>query len=366
MLHSATGFLFGNLIIVPRTMLRSNLLALFSLSTIPCITPYRSTDNPIRLNLDTLNVDIPIPIPPHIPRHLLPPSPHVLHKPLHILLPAQIHRLLILRNHPHLAPRRHIRQREIILVQPQFQRPFDLPAQDISSEPRLLARRPREAHAVDGLQRIDHGAHGLEAPGDVRLCLVQRGHNSLGEFEEEGFPLAGALALVHKPQLLVRAAAQLDEVEVGAFEARAEPFALVGVEAAGLEFDAVDFDPQHEVLGHAFVDRLGDFHDEARAVLEAAAVLVCAFVGGGGEELGEQVPVRAVQFEAVVAGCVEVFGCVGEVVGDFFDFRVGGRVWFLERHAQDLALQLHIRCRDGVFLKVAPHLAARVAQLTEA
>ena len=67
-------------------------------------------------------------------------------------------------------------------------------------------------------------------------------------------------------QLFVCAAGELHEIEMVLFERCAELAGFLGVEAVFLEFYAVDFDAEDEVLGHTRPDALSDFHDEARAI----------------------------------------------------------------------------------------------------
>ena len=168
-------------------------------------------------------------------------------------------------------------------------------------------------------------------------------------------------------QALIGAAGELDEVKFAVvLERAAQVAALVGGEAAGLELDAVEFDAEEEAGGGGEfgADGLGDLKDQAGAVGEAAAVAVGAFVGGLGEELGEEVAVGAVQFDAVVAGFVEEFGGVGEAGDDVVDFFEGGGVGLVEVHAHDVAFELDIRGGDWVGLDKGWDLAAWMADLS--
>lgn len=81
-----------------------------------------------------------------------------------------------------------------------------------------------------------------------------------------------------------------------------------------MKFDAVELDADDEVRADAPADLLCDFDEEAGAVFEAAAVLVGATVCCFAEELGEQVAVGGVEFDAVVACLLEVGGGVSEAV----------------------------------------------------
>ena len=144
-----------------------------------------------------------------------------------------------------------------------------------------------ETDAVDCLKGVDHCADGLEAAGDVSFCFLEIGDDGLGEFEKECFAGFGAVALVCEGEFFVGSATELDEIEVVGFEAGAEFFGFFGVEAALLELDTVDLDTDNEGFGEAGVDPFGNFHDNAGAVGERAAVFVGAFVGGFGEELSE-------------------------------------------------------------------------------
>ena len=264
-----------------------------------------------------------------------------------------------------MAPGGDVRQAEVRLVESLLNSARDLPAQDVTAEPRFLANGAGKTNAVDDAERLDHGADGLEAAGDVGLCLRQGGGDDFGEVEEEGFPLLGALFFVGKGQFFVGAAAELDEVEAVGFEGGAQGFAFFRVEALALELDAVEVDADHEGGGDALADGLGDFDGEAGAVFEAAAVFVGALVGGGGEELREQVAVGAVELDAVVAGFVQVFGGVGEGFDYAADFFRAGRVRLFERHAHDVAFELDVAGGDGVFLEARLDLPAWVRDLAD-
>ena len=71
----------------------------------------------------------------------------------------------------------------------------------------------------------------------------------------------------------------------------------------------------------------------------------------------------AVEFDAVISSCVEIFCCVGEPFDDVLNVLVRCRARFLEGHAHNLAFQLDVTGRDGVFLDVGGYLTAWVADL---
>ena len=219
---------------------------------------------------------------------------------------------------------------------------FHLAAEDFGTETRFLADGAGETNAVDGLEGVDHCANGFEAAGDVGFCFVEIGDDFFGEVEEECFAGFGAVALVCEGEFFVGSTAKLDEIEVVGFEAGAELFGFFGVEPALLELDTVDFDTDDERFREAGVDAFGNFHDNAGTVRERAAVFVGSFISGFGKELGEEVAVGAVEFDAVVAGCVEIFCCMGESFDDILDVLGRCSTRFLEGHAHNIAFQLDV------------------------
>ena len=78
-----------------------------------------------------------------------------------------------------------------------------------------------------------------------------------------------------------------------------------------------DADPDGEVGGEGGADGADDFEGEARAVGEAAAVLVGAGVGEGREEFVGEVAVGGVDFGEEEAGGGGAVGGGGEVGDDF-------------------------------------------------
>ena len=222
-----------------------------------------------------------------------------------------------------------------------------------------------ETDAVAGLEGVDHCANGFEAPGDVGFGLVEIGDNGLSEVEEECFAGFGAVTLVCEGEFFVGSAAKFDEVEMVGFEAGAEFFGLFGVEPAFLEFNAVDFDADDKRFWDTGVDAFGDFHDDPGAVGEGATIFVGAFIGGWGEELGEEVAMGAVEFNTVKAGCVEVFCCVGKSFDDVLYILGRCRAGLLEGHAHNIAFQLDVTGRNGVFLDIGGYLTTWMADLTD-
>ena len=90
------------------------------------------------------------------------------------------------------------------------------------------------------------------------------------------------------------------------------------------------------------MDTFGNFNNDAGAVGERAAVFVGAFIGGFGEKLGKEIAVGAVEFDAVVAGCVEIFCCVSKSFDDVLDVLGRCSTRLLEGHAHDIAFQLDV------------------------
>ena len=82
----------------------------------------------------------------------------------------------------------------------------------------------------------------------------------------------------------------------------------------------------------------GDLKDQSGAVLEAAAVLVCADIRGWREELREQVPVSTVQLDSVVAGFFEVLGGVGEAFDDVRNILICRSPRLAKCHSHHVAL----------------------------
>lgn len=139
------------------------------------------------------------------------------------------------------------------------------------------------------VQRFHHRIDGPQPAHDVRLGLLETGHDFVRKLEEEGLPLLGRLLLVREGELLVRAARQLNVIKTVLLELLAQRSAVLWAEAALLELDAVELDAQAEggAVFDAWLDGVGDFKDDARAVEEGAAVVVRTLVRGWREKLGE-------------------------------------------------------------------------------
>ena len=105
--------------------------------------------------------------------------------------------------------------------------------------------------------------------------------------------------MVERPALK-RAPRQIHEIDAHLLEFHAEVAAVGGGSAFVLELDGVDLDADDEAgVGNAAVDLVDDLEDDAGAVGEAGATVgVGAVVGGGGDELCEEVAVGAVDLES--------------------------------------------------------------------
>ena len=83
--------------------------------------------------------------------------------------------------------------------------------------------------------------------------------------------------------------------------------------AAAVAERAVRIAPRSQVVAHAICapyadDGIGDFQRQPRAILDGAAVLIRALVGGILQKLIEQVTVRAMDFDAIKARALRVLG----------------------------------------------------------
>jgi len=120
---------------------------------------------------------------------------------------------------------------------------------------------------------------------------------------------------------MVAASGDVYEVDVGLLHEFGEGDGLrevpVGAEGLWGPVGGGDADEEGKVLGPCGADGADDFEWEADAVVEAAAVLVCAVVGEGREELVEQVAVGSVYFDEVEFGGKGAMGGGNEVGDDF-------------------------------------------------
>ena len=195
-----------------------------------------------------------------------------------------------------------------------------------------LAAQDHEVHLALGngllaqLGGVDaaHGAHGqlgvpLDDGGVVDVQAVGVEHGALG---------------ARLDGLLIDAAGHMDGGDVGL--GHGDEFAgLLGGDAAGLVVGAVNAQLHQEVGAHRLPDGLQNLEGEPGPILQRAAVVVGTGVHQGGEELGEDKAVAAVDEHAVKAGLLHIGGGDGEVMGhpghvvlvhgpDFYARQVGG------------------------------------------
>lgn len=285
--------------------------------------------------------------------HLLCPLAHILHEVLLVLLVAHVNRLLVLGNLANLGTSNNVGDTEVVVVRTLLDGTLNLASEDVLAEARLLAQRTSKTDTINRLQRVGHGANSLETTSNVDLGLCQGRSDQVRELHEEALTLLGALALVAESEVLVGTTAQLDKVELVVLKHLAQLLGLLRVEALVLELDTVQLDTEDEVGRCTLADFVGDFDDQAGAVLEAAAVLVGTLVGGGGEELGEEVTVSTVEFSTVPAALLKVLAGVGKALNDTDDVLLGGSAGLLKGHTHNVTLELNITGGDGVLLNTA-------------
>ena len=122
------------------------------------------------------------------------------------------------------------------------------------------------------------------------------------------------LTLVLKPELLIRTTTELYKVNAELFQVGAHISALFGLESSMLKLDRVDLDPNRELrILHPLLDCLDNLIHNAGAVLQSAAVFICALVCGRRKELCEEISVGAVQLYTIKTCPVREFSCVSEL-----------------------------------------------------
>ena len=82
-----------------------------------------------------------------------------------------------------------------------------------------------------------------------------------------------------------------------------------------------DLHLQVKVAPDLLPDRAHDLEDEPRAIFERAAVIVLAIVDGRAQELRDEIPVRAVQLDAVEPRLARAPRALGKGVDGFADLR---------------------------------------------
>ena len=110
-------------------------------------------------------------------------------------------------------------------------------------------------------------------------------------------------------------------------------------------------------------DRPDHLEQEARAILQRAAVLVGAVVDAGREELREQVAVGGMQLDAVEAGLARAPGAAGERLDELLDLGLARRRGRESRAATPCGWSSSSDGRCGIVHARHVHLPARMAEL---
>ena len=123
-----------------------------------------------------------------------------------------------------------------------------------------------------------------------------------------------------KPEFLISATTELYKVNAELFQMNTHVSALFGLEPSMLKLDGVDLDPNRELrILHPLLDSFDDLVNDAGAILQGAAILVCTLVRGRGKELREEISVGAVQLYAIKTcsarelSCVSKLGCTDKI-----------------------------------------------------
>ena len=117
-----------------------------------------------------------------------------------------------------------------------------------------------------------------------------------------------------KPEFFISATTELYKVNPELFQMNTHVSALFGLEPSMLKLDGVDLNPNRELrILHPLLDSFDDLVNDAGAILQGAAILVCTLVRGRGKELREEISVGAVQLYAIKTCSAREFSCVSEL-----------------------------------------------------
>jgi len=219
----------------------------------------------------------------------------------------------------------------------------------------VLFQRLKAVQAADAAADILRAAlHGLDAPAGIRQPGAAQRHEVLNAvFEElfriirllhrvdgddgdadmvfDGFDDGGAPALGVGHRLddgnagLVDSAGDVDGGRAGLFHGHGDGHAVLRMDIVLGDADLVEKfiggDAQGDgvILAAGLMDALHDLGGEPAAVFKAAAVLVGAVVGIGGEELADEIAVGGMELHAVEAGLLRADGGIDEVLHKALD-----------------------------------------------
>ena len=122
---------------------------------------------------------------------------------------------------------------------------------------------------------------------------------------------------------VVIAARNMERVDAFLFQRLGQLDGVLNREAVRLVIRAAQADGDGHVRADLLAHVAGDFQVDAHAVFQAAAVQIGAVVGMGGEEVGQQVAVRAMNFDDFKAGGFGAAGGVAKGMYDILDFLDG-------------------------------------------
>ena len=138
-------------------------------------------------------------------------------------------------------------------------------------------------------------------------------------------PLGDVGPLKHLDRQLVGGRGDVDQVDAGVGQHAAERRALLDLQSARHELDCRNAVPDREILADHLAKSGQDLEREPRAILQRAAVLVRPSVGVRGQELADEVAVRAVDVNHVDPGLETAPRRLHKSVDDDLDVLMGHR-----------------------------------------